>query len=156
MKNLLTPLLLIVSLWACNNHKPAENKNFNNPVETDEHQPGATDEKLELNNGAKWKVDLSTDSNVKEIQAILKKFDSGSDKSLPAYKKAQTDLQQGLNKMIAECKMTGPDHQALHKWLEPLMARVAKLKQASTGPDAAEALNAIRVQVNLYNQYFEL
>lgn len=156
MKKLLTPLLLIAALWACNHHKLAGNRNFNNPVEADEHRPRATDEKLELNNGVKWKVDLSTNDNVNEMEVILKKFDSGNDKSLSAYKKAQTDLQQGINKMIAECKMTGPDHQALHKWLEPLMTRVTKLKQASTRPDAAEALNAIHAQVNLYSQYFEL
>jgi hypothetical protein len=58
--------------------------------------------------------------------------------------------------MIAECKMNGEDHLALHKWLEPLMGQVTKLKKASTVIDAAIILKAIDAQVDLYNEYFEL
>ena len=156
MKKILPQLFLIVALCACNNHKPAENKNYNNPVEADEHHSGTTNEKLELNNGAKWKADSTTNNNVKNLKLILAKFDSGSDKSLSAYKKAQSDLQKGIDKMITECKMEGPNHLALHKWLEPLIVRVTSFKQAPTEPDAAEALKTVEAQLNLYDQYFEL
>jgi len=155
MKKLLIPLLLIVALLACNNHKPVKNKNYNNPVEADEHHAGVTNEKLELNNGAKWKADTTTNNNVNDLKRILTKFYSGSDKSLSAYKKAQSHLQQGIDKMTAECKMEGPDHIALHKWLEPLLVRVTAFKQAPNPPAAAEALKAIQDQVSLYGQYFE-
>jgi hypothetical protein len=156
MKKLFVPLLLIVGLLACNNHKPRENKNYNNPVEADKYHPEAANEKIELNNGAKWKADSTTNHNVDNLKRILAKFDNGSDRSLPAYKTAQSDLQQGMEKMIVECKMEGSNHLALHKWLEPLADQVAALKQASTAPAAAESLKIIRAQMKLYSQYFEL
>jgi hypothetical protein len=57
--------------------------------------------------------------------------------------------------MIRECKMQGPDHEALHKWLEPLMEQVSTLKQAATVAAAGQAFNVIQSQVNRYDQYFE-
>lgn len=156
MKKLLILLLLTSTIWSCNNDKLAENKNFNNPSEKDEHHSKATGEKLELNNGAKWKVDSTTNNNINNLKLIFEKFDNRNDKSLAAYKKNQDDLQKGLDKMIIECKMKGPDHEALHKWLEPLIDQVTKLKQVSTVPDADDALKGIRAQVSLYSQYFKL
>lgn len=156
MKKLLTLLLLTGTIWSCNNHRPAGNKNFNTPSEADEHHSEAKGEKLELNNGAKWTVDNTTNNNVNNFKLILEKFDNGGDKTLSAYKKTQSDLQNGIDKMIGECKMKGADHLALHKWLEPLMSYVTKFKQAPTAPDAAEALKVIQAQVNLYSQYFKL
>ncbi|HAL83474.1 MAG TPA: hypothetical protein DCO83_15580 [Mucilaginibacter sp.] len=148
--------MLTGTLWSCNNPRHAENKDVSDTSEAKNHQHGQASEKLVLNNGVKWRVDLSTNSNVRNLQEILKKSNNGSGQSLPAYKKTQEDLQHGIDKMIIECKMKGPDHEALHKWLEPLIAQVAELKQASTVPDAASALKAIDAQADLYNQYFEL
>lgn len=147
MRKILTVLLLAGIIWPCNNHKSGEHKNFNKPMEVDERLT-ATDEKLELNNGAKWKADSTTNNNVNNLKLILKKFDKASDKSLSAYKMAQRDLQEGIDKMIAECKMEGPNHLALHKWLEPLMGQVTELKTAGTVPGADKILNAINGQMS--------
>ena len=155
MKKLLTVLLLTGTIWSCNNHKTAENKNFNNPSNTGEHHSAIKGGQLELNNGAKWKVDRVTNNNINNLRLVLEKFDNGSDKSFSAYKKTQNDLQQGIDKIISECKMKEANHLALHKWLEPLIAQATKFKQASAVPDAAEALKAIEAQVNLYGQYFK-
>ncbi|MEO8949136.1 MAG: hypothetical protein ABI308_12055 [Mucilaginibacter sp.] len=122
----------------------------------DKHQHEISSEKLVLNNGAKWKVDPITNNNVDNLKQILKGFDNGTNRSLKAYKKAGDDLQKGLVKMIDECRMEGPNHVALHKWLEPLMARVATLKQASTNTTAAKSIKSIRVELNRFNQFFEL
>ncbi len=99
---------------------------------------------------------ISTNNNVKNLQEIFKEFREEKEPSLPACQNTQKDLQQGIDKMIRECKMTGADHEALHKWLEPLIAQVAQLKQVSTASAAAPALKAIEKQVEIYNQYFEL
>jgi len=120
-----------------------------------DHQQESS-EKLVLNNGAKWKVDRTTNDNVTHLKQIIKGFNTGTERSLKAYKKAGDDLQNGLAKMIKECRMQGPDHLALHKWLEPLMAQVTKLKQASTNAAAAHSINFILLQLNRYNQFFEL
>jgi len=155
MNRLLTILLLINFMWACNNHRNSGNKEAINSTEADHHQHEMITEKLVLNNGAKWEADSSTNNNVKNLQAILENFINGTDKSLVVYKKTAADLQLGLDKMINECKMQGPDHDALHKWLEPLIEQVAKLKQASTEEVAAQSVEAIHTQLNLYAQYFE-
>lgn len=156
MKNLLILLLLSATLWSCNNQQHAENKDSITHSEAVHQQHETATEKLILNNGAKWKADSTTNNNVRNLKAILEKFNSGTDKSLPVYKKAADDLQHGLDKMISECKMQGPDHAALHKWLEPLIEMVAKLKQASTEAGAAQSLEAIHTQLNLFDQNFDL
>jgi hypothetical protein len=51
--------------------------------------------------------------------------------------------------------MQGPDHDALHKWLEPLINAVKELKQSTTEEKAAAAWGKIEAQVHLYDQYFE-
>ncbi len=113
-------------------------------------------EMLTLNKGAKWKVDNSTNNNVKHLQEIVQAFNTGKDKSLNAYHKTASDLQAGLNKMIKECKMKGADHQALHKWLEPFMGQVTKFAHTTKLGKAAQSLDGIKVHLNKFNQYFEL
>lgn len=154
MRRFITVVLLSIFVWACNNHTHYENKEAISPSESD-HQHEIITEKLVLNNGAKWKADSSTNNNVKNLQVILENFNNGADKSLAAYKKDADDLQKGMDKMISECKMKGPDHDALHKWLEPLIEQAAKLKQASTEAGAAKLFEAIHAQVIRYTHFFE-
>src|SRR6478672_426343 len=153
MKKIFIILLLGSIMWACNNRESAGKKDAVIANEMEPHQDSI--EKLELNNGVKWKADSITNKNVKSLKAIVENFNNGPDKTLPATKKVAQDLQQGLDKIISECKMQGPDHTALHKWLEPLIAQVSKLKQASTETEAANTIDAIRAQLNLYDQFFE-
>ena len=60
-----------------------------------------------------------------------------------------------LNKLISECKMTGADHDALHKWLEPLIGEMGKLKKSTNEQEAAGIVKEIDEQLKLYTQYFE-
>ncbi len=113
-------------------------------------------EKLVLNNGVKWKVDKSTNNNVTNLQRLVSTAGGKTAKSLPDYRKTGITLQQGIAKMIRECKMKGPDHLALHKWLEPLMEQVAKLNRASNATAAARSFDTITAQLNLFNQYFQI
>jgi len=150
-------ILLILSgfLMACSNQKPAESKAAASSVTADDDNDSVTTGELVLNNGARWRVDAITNYHVNDLQAISKRFDKGRDRSLAAYKKARLDLQAGINKMIADCKMTGADHEALHKWLAPLIGRVAELEKAVTTEDAGEVYGGIKSQLDRYNQYFE-
>jgi hypothetical protein len=116
-----------------------------------QHEP--TSEKLMLNNGAKWKVDKITNNNVIDLQQMAKPING---KSLKEYHMAGVALQNGITKMIRECRMKGPDHQALHKWLEPLMELVSKLSRATDATEAAHLYKETTAQLNLFNQYFQL
>lgn len=148
-------MFAMVIMTSCNS--PAATKTETPKKDTiritpDEH---AGHETLSLNDGKKWNADTATNNNVKSLQNIIDNFNRRQEKLLPAYKNAAADLQSGLDKMIKECKMQGPDHEALHKWLEPLIEKVKTLKQSSTKEDAVANLEAILAHLKLYTEYFE-
>ncbi|MGZ3753668.1 MAG: hypothetical protein ACXVAY_01845 [Mucilaginibacter sp.] len=154
MKKISTVSLLFAGLLMANADIVSA-KNFLNTTSFEvKYQHETSSEKLVLNNGAKWKVDRTTNNNVSNLKQILKRFNNSDDRSLKAYKMVGLDLSSGLAKMINECKMQGPDHLALHKWLEPLMAQVEKLKHAPTKAAAVASIKSIQVQLNNYNRFF--
>lgn len=140
---------------SCNESKQKENTDSHTKSETIQHDPEMSNHGLELNQGVKWKADSSTNKNVRSIVALIESFKKDNDRSVPAYQQAAAGLEAGLNKMISECRMQGPDHDALHTWLEPLIKQVKELKQSTTAENAAAAWGKIEAQVHLYDQYFE-
>ena len=155
MKKLFALPVIGMMLLSCNeqNHNHKHDKAEAAAVEKQHQETGP--ENLELNNGQKWKADSSTNQNVIFLLTVIDKFTAGTDKSLPAYGITAAELQGGLDKMISECRMKGPDHDALHQWLEPLIGEVAKLKQSATDAGAAGQMEKIDAQVKRYAQYFE-
>lgn len=142
-------LLLIAS---CNNQQSSPAADEHKAADRHEHNLPA--ESLSLNNGEKWKADSSTNNNVKVMQATVEQF-AGTEKTPEAYKQLGASLQAGLDKMISECRMKGPDHDALHKWLEPLIGQVKKLNETEKPDESAHQLTAIFQQLQLYSQFFE-
>ena len=152
MKKLLM-LLCLSSLLACTN---TENKK--EPVVLSAEEPHATEEKastLTLNNGAKWKSDDNTNRNSNELQAIANRLTEKKVEGIADYTSIATDLQTGLDKMIKECRMQGADHEALHKWLEPLLENVRYMKEAKEEKSASEFYGKINERLQIYHQYFE-
>ena len=145
-------LLCISSLFACNN--AAENKEESVQTTEDAH-PHEKASTPALNNGAKWKSDESTNRNVAELEAIVNKFNTTQPKLTADFINVANELQNGIDKMIKECRMEGPDHEALHQWLEPLLENVAALKKATTEKEALKLFDSIREQLETYHQYFE-
>ncbi|RTL51558.1 MAG: hypothetical protein EKK39_08100 [Sphingobacteriales bacterium] len=74
-----------------------------------------------MNNGAKWKADSITNRNLRDLRNIADNFKILPNPSLKEYQILGKDLTNGLNKMIQECRMSGPEHEALSHWLEPLI-----------------------------------
>jgi len=146
---ILTILLVTTLLLACNTGNDKEKATTVTEKHT-EHAGQATD--LVLNNGVKWKADSTTVFNVALLQNIIS---LAKKESLENYHQAATTLQDGLNKMISECKMKGADHEALHHWLEPLMERTKALKNASSIESAKTISGEIEKQLNLFSEYFE-
>jgi hypothetical protein len=152
MKKVLLSLMVFGLLLACNQgNKDAGDAHTPAPAEKhEEHESRAV--ALALNNGAKWKADSSTKSNVAFLQNIAA---SAKKENLEGYHATAEQLQEGLNKMVKECKMKGPDHDALHKWLEPLMETTKDLKKQTAAEHAAATLKEIEKQLDLFSQYFE-
>jgi len=149
MKIIQIMLLATGLLLACNSK--TESPSTVEPA-AEIHAPDDHASGLVLNNGAKWKADLSTIGNVDLLQKVV----SGAKKeSLDNYLQTAAQLEAGLNKMVSECKMQGADHDALHLWLEPLMEKARDLKKVTSTETAATLLTEIDKQVNLFSQYFE-
>ena len=109
----------------------------------------------ELNNGAKWKADASTNENVANLKSMIDKFKTNTDPAVADYHAFQASFTDGINKMVKECKMQGPDHDALHVWLEPLMKDNKEMKDQDTKESLAASFNTLSQRVDIYPQYFE-
>ena len=110
---------------------------------------------LSLNNGAKWKADSITNRNVSDLKRIVDNFKKKPSHSANDYQIVSTDLSNALNKMIRQCKMTGPDHEALHHWLGPILKETNELKNITDTTIAASTFKSIDTRLDVYNNYFE-
>jgi hypothetical protein len=110
---------------------------------------------LALNNGAKWKADASTSNNVLDIKIIADNFKTKPSPSVNDYQLLSSDLKNGLDKMIKECKMSGPDHEALHQWLNPILKNTNELKSVSDTTTGSSLFKSIDQKIDEYHNYFE-
>ncbi len=157
MSKLATLLMMSAFLLACNSQQQESHEDHQKvqdsvPAAAQAQEPASDNTGLVLNNGAKWKADAATSKNV----ALLKGAISGATpQDQTGYLQAAEKLQEGLNKMVKECAMKGPDHEALHQWLVPLMGQVKALKNAATVEQSAKIFQEISQQISLYSTYFE-
>ena len=117
--------------------------------ETKETQPHVTETnqaKLELNNGEKWKLDEATRQNMIEIKTYI------SQASHANGVLSGEELQKYADKLIKECRMSGPDHDALHVWLGSFLQHVQALKN---NRDAESASHALHEDVKEFDTNFE-
>ncbi len=146
-------MYLLVSsfiLFACNQET--------NKTESDDHaghEHAVVDTQFALNNGAKWKADSITNHNVVNLKTIadnfrIKQFPSAND-----YQLVGNDLNIGVNKLIQDCKMSGPDHDALHKWLEPVLKESNQLKTIADTTVARTTFKSLDERIDAYHNYFE-
>jgi len=148
MKRLLYLFLCSVIYLACN-------QNSNNAEIATAHQERVdSGTQLKLNNGAKWQADSSTNRNVTDLRTIADNFKMLPHPSLNEYHIVGRDLSNSLNKMIQECKMSGPDHEALHHWLEPVLKESNQLKSV-TDTTARTTFDSIDKQLDIYHNYFK-
>lgn len=143
-------LLMLAGLWwACN---AVPSPAGENAPGDDRHDHAVA---LTLNNGQKWKADAHTNENVAALRAIARDFAGKTHPGLTDYQVLDSGLQKGFDKMIRECRMEGTGHDALHLWLEPLLADVNELKKADNTASAEKIFTAIHERIELYTQYFE-
>jgi hypothetical protein len=102
---------------------------------------------LQLNNGAKWKLDDATKKNIAALKQIINDTTVASQDMVPA-------MQSGLDTLVSQCTMKGPDHDALHQWLELFMHMVKELKEDDE-KERQEAIITIRKELENFDKYFE-
>ncbi len=150
MKKIVYLFIGMTLLFSCNqgNNKQRAENNTGSIQAVD-------DTSLTLNNGDKWKADSSTYSNVMDLKNTSDMFKIQPFPSLNEYHILGNDLIKEINKMIHECKMTGPDHEALHKWLEPILENANQLKTLSDTAAAKLIFQVIDARIYEYRNYFE-
>jgi hypothetical protein len=110
-----------------------------------QHKDGVVS--LQLNNGSKWKTDEATKKNVVSIKQLVN--DSNYYK-----KEAESftlELQAGIDTLVQQCRMEGPDHEALHLWLGNVLRDLDALKKREKG----DAYTNLHRDVMLFDTYFE-
>lgn len=149
-------LLFTSFIFSCNQGaKPAEFDAHAGDDHSEELAQNVQSEKLMLNNGAKWKADNPTNSNVADLQKIANDFKAKPNPTSEDYQELNGMLGRGLNKMIQECKMEGPDHDALHLWLEPVLKQNAQLKDLTTSAKSKIVFDSLDHRLNIYHDYFQ-
>lgn len=121
----------------------------------DAHEHGTASHELTLNEGKKWQADDATVSHVNGMKLVTERFHSRQDQSLEAYVATGNELSDSIQQLVSECRMSGPDHDALHLWLEPFMKTVAELKKAQSADAAQTSLADIEQRLSVFDTYFE-
>lgn len=104
---------------------------------------------LQLNNGVKWEADDATQTNVAALKQVIND---------PAYaspgKRTElaASLQMKIDTLIKQCRMKGPEHDALHVWLEKLQTDMKDLKGEV---EYADARAALKRDIDSFYSYFE-
>jgi hypothetical protein len=146
----------MVLIWAvisgCGESDQETGAMRNPEIETPALQSPEEDEKLVLNNGEKWKADSITNANVAIIESIIS---NNKPVSLEDYLKAAGEIKQSLNKLIKDCRMKGPDHDALHHWLEPFLATHKQLSEVKTVEEAQAIYKELDAQIRVYPEFFK-
>jgi hypothetical protein len=114
-----------------------------------------TEEKVSLPKDAKWQADANTNKNVNLLQQKAAELNKDEMTAPSHYHNIASSLQTGIDQLVKECKMKGPDHDALHLWLEPLMGEIKELKTVATTDTGDRLFYSIRTRLLDYNLYFD-
>lgn len=114
---------------------------------SDEHKEGA---KLELNNGAKWAVNIEMKPFVNQTETLLNSYNSETGD----YKMLATNLIATNENLVKSCTMTGVPHENLHVWLAPHMKEIEKLQKAENREDANKIVGELKESMDKYHQFF--
>lgn len=108
-------------------------------------------ETVNLEQGAKWKIDAATKTNFESIKALLSVEKPANNEG---YQQLSSNLKTQTDKMIKECRMEGPDHDALHVWLTDFFTDMKGL--TAPGSDQEKAFNALKEDVGEFEGMFEM
>lgn len=138
-------LIAAVVIIGCGDNPSDHNTHVANDNEEkhSNHAPGM----LTLNNGSKWKLDESTRDNIAEIKSYISDSSHFND-----YTRGYEGLKMKSDNLIKECRMSGPDHDALHVWLSPFLKDMERLTKPG---EEKEAYMAVSNHLKEFDNYFE-
>jgi len=119
------------------------------------HSDHSSDHKttdINLNNGAKWKVNEEMKPHIEEAKRILNTYLSQNQSD---HQSLAESLKMHNNALIKSCTMTGESHDELHKWLHPHMKLIEQLENTDDSEEAEKIIEQIQESFDTYKNYFE-
>jgi len=142
--------ILSFFLIACSNNVLEANKK--NEHELHDATPANGKAALQLNNGARWKTDDATRNNVAAMMKVINDNSADAANKMAGSQLA-AQLQLRIDTLVAQCKMKGPEHEALHVWLEGVLHTLKELREADD--EYQNSYAALRTRVESFYTYFE-
>lgn len=158
MKSIIQFLSTIAAIFFISACGPANTQNGNigevkdSVKQIEEHHHEGDGISLTLNNGVKWKADSITNANVSVLINIVIK---NNPVSLDDYHTTAQLIKEGVNKLLQDCKMQGPDHEALHHWLVPLLEKNKELGKSTSIEEAGKIFAEEKEHLGIYQNYFQ-
>ncbi|EGV44031.1 hypothetical protein BZARG_1497 [Bizionia argentinensis JUB59] len=149
MKSSLFLVLICAALFtSCKNEPKATDS-----LETVQKISVADTLQLNLNRGDKWLVNPETHEGVKNMEAIIKKFDLESSTN---YKELGDKLSKQTSYVIKNCTMTGEPHDQLHVVLVPMLDEISVLRETNNPKLADVAHDNLKELIQAYFNHFNL
>lgn len=136
MNKIVTFLIMGLLLISCKNNGSSNEQN----------------EKLQLNNGEKWKVDEKMLVYIRNMESDILDFSNTDQKD---FNILSEKLQSNIDLLTSNCTMKGDAHDALHKWLLPYIEIVNTLSETKNATEASTQFENIQTSFSTFNQYFQ-
>ena len=120
--------------------------------EKDKHEANTSvvHNSLQLNNGSRWKADAATRNNV---AAIVNVINDSSNMGQSNRAQLTKQLQIRIDTLVQQCRMQGPDHDALHVWLQQVLHDLQNVKTEEH--EYQKAYGALKKDVESFYVFFE-
>lgn len=114
------------------------------------------DDRINLDNGSKWKVDEKMMSFINEIETNAIDFSKNAkEKSMEMYQQLSTLINNNLDSLTSNCTMSGQAHDELHKWLLPFLDLSEEFSISETLAESDSLYNQILNSLGEFHEYFE-
>lgn len=147
-----TLIILVVSLYGCNNTAEQEVYDTKENIPYAKHEHDETED-IVLNNGEKWVVDAEMMVHIRNMEKDIEAFKTSEEKN---YSVLASQLESNIELLTSNCTMEGQAHDELHKWLIPYIETVEAFSESTkNNTGAAAQLEYIEKYFVTLNQYFE-
>ena len=147
-------LIPVISLFlfSCGNTSNEKSKEQTETIAHEEHQHNDENETIELNNGAKWKVDPNMITHIRNMESDVISFAKVDQKD---YKSLSEKLQSNIDSLTSNCTMKGKAHDELHKWLVPFIELSEQFDATQDLTEQEKIYHDFKKAFVEFNIYFE-
>ena len=110
-------------------------------------------ENITLQDGKKWQSDEATLKHIQNLQNIGENVTSLE--QIDDYHQLSTRFSKEIDALLDDCTMEGPDHNALHKYLMPLMKKNKMLGKVKSTNRGEHILENMKTQLSEYQEFFK-